>query len=273
MSVFPLTWAQLYLYPLIVTLALWGGLTLGLLWLNRLGVWASRIALALLLGMVLAAHYQLWAVRDDLSIDGVYRAFIAAILIWAWHELAFYSGVLAGPWRSACPPDSYGWTRLGYALATHFYHELAIGLEIVILAVVHHGASNVFGPLTFVMLWGLLHSAKINVLLGVRSLPLDWLPGHLRFLGTFWTPRRSNPFFLPSTLSITLIALMLWFWSASLPPYGFTVGVTLLAVLATLGALEHWLLALPPRLHMSMFNAQSSSRLRSNSIVRRSLSD
>ena len=37
-----------------------------------------------------------WLSRDDLSGLGAYRAFLAGMLIWAWHELGFYSGVLGG---------------------------------------------------------------------------------------------------------------------------------------------------------------------------------
>lgn len=239
------TWAQLYFYPLLVTMALWSGLTVGLLWLNRRSPMQRSIVSLLLLAGVVLAHQQLWIGRYDLSIWGCYRSFIAGMFIWAWHELAFYSGILTGPWRSPCPPDARGWRRFGYALGTHLYHEIAIILEMALLWWLLRGAPNQIGLLAVVLGWALMQSAKLNVLLGVRSLPVDWLPDHLRYLGSFWAQRSTNPFFLPSIMAASALATVLWLRAAALAPAGSAVGMTLLAVLATLGVLDHWLLALP----------------------------
>ena len=241
----PLTLAQLYVYPMLAVLVLWSLLTVGLLWLNRRGPRPGRIALVILTSVLVFAHHELWTVRDDLSLWGCYRAFAAGMLIWAWHELAFYSGVLTGPWRAPCPPDVRGWRRFHFALSTHVYHELAVGVEVVALWWIHRDASNVFDPLTFVLLWALLHSAKLNVFLGVRSLTVDWLPAHMRYLGSFWRRRHSNPLFLSSVLAISLLAVWLWVCASTLNPYDSAIGFSLLAVMATLGALEHWMLMLP----------------------------
>lgn len=252
MSISYATWAQIYLYPLLVTMALWAGLTLGLLWLNRRTPAQRRVVLLLLLSVVALAHQQLWEVRDDLSAWGCYRAFIAGMLIWTWHELAFYSGVLTGPWQAPCPRGAQGWRRFGYALGTHLYHEIAIILEMLLVWWLLRGAANQIGLLTIVLGWALMQSAKLNVLLGVRSLPVDWLPEHLRYLGSFWAQRPSNPFFLPSVLVASAVATLLWLQAGALAPDGSAVGMTLLAVLATLGVLDHWLLVLP------LYNRQPS---------------
>lgn len=238
-------WAQLYLYPLLVTLALWGGLTMGLLWLNQRGTGIMRLTLLAMVAALLVAHQQLYAVRDDLSAWGCYRAFIAGMLIWTWHELAFYSGILAGPWRAPCPPEARGWRRFGYALRTHLYHEVAVIIELGVLGWLLRDAGNLTGLLTFGLMWALQHSAKLNVLLGIRSLNVNLLPEHLRYLGTFWTPRTHNPFFLPSVLTISLLAAGFWLVASALAPDESTVGMTLLASLTTLGLLEHLLLVLP----------------------------
>ncbi len=247
------TWAQLYLYPLLVMMGLWGGLTLGLLWLNRRTPRRRRLVLLLLIGVVAFAHHQLWAVRFDLSVWGCYRSFIAGMLIWTWHELAFYSGILTGPWQSPCPPEAQGWRRFGYALGTHLYHEIAIIAEILLLWGVLRGFPNQIGLLALVLGWALMQSAKLNVLLGVRSLPIDWLPDHLRYLGSFWARKPTNPFFLPSIFVASLVATVLWLQAISLAPHGSAVGMTLLAVLATLGVLDHWVLVLP------LYNRQPST--------------
>lgn len=238
-------WAQLYLFPLLVALALWGGLTLALVWLNRRGRTPGRWALLLLLPALALAHLQLWDVRHDPGIWGCYRAFIAGLAIWAWHELAFYSGILTGPWRAPCPPGLSDRQRFGYALGTHLYHEGAVLIEAGLLWWLHHDATNMIGPLTFALSWGLQHSAKLNVLLGVRSLEVSLFPDHLRYLASFWAQRAHTPFFFVSVLIASGIAVVLWLQATMLAPAGSAVGMTLLATLATLGVFEHWLLVLP----------------------------
>lgn len=239
-------WAQLYLYPSLVTLALWGGLTMGLVWVNNRGARFGRLVLLVLLPLLLLTHQQLWQVRLDTSIWGCYLSFLGGMLIWTWHELAFYSGVLTGPWRRACPPALSGWQRFRYALGTHIYHEIAVVLEIGWLWWLHQDASNLIGPLTFVSMWALQHSAKLNVLLGVPNLQVSLFPQHLRYLATFWNRRSHTPLFLASIFFSSALALLLWIQAAMLAPHPYTVGITLLAAMMTLGVLEHWLLVLPP---------------------------
>jgi putative photosynthetic complex assembly protein 2 len=238
-------WAQLYCYPLLVTLLLWAGLTGGLLWLNRCGALPARWTLLLTLPVLLYAHGQLWDVRHDLSPWGCYQGFLSGMLVWAWHELAFYSGVLTGPWRKPCPPDAVGWRRFGYAMNTHLYHELAVLAELVVLWLMHSGAHNPVGPLTFGLCWMLQHSAKLNVLLGVRHLQVDMLPRHLQYLGSFWRPAAPTRFFVASVIITTLLALVLWWRASTLAIGGGAIALSLLGALMTLGALEHWLLAMP----------------------------
>ncbi len=238
-------WAQLYAYPFLVTLAIWGGLTMILVWLNKCGAKATRWALVLFVPFLFIIHHQLWLVRNDTSIWGSYIAFAAGTLIWAWHELGFYSGILTGPWRAPCPPGVSGWRRFGYALATHLYHEAAVLVELGLLWWVHHDAANLVGVITFISMWALQHSAKLNVLLGVRYLQVSLFPQHLRYLGSFWKQRPHNPFFLASVLTSSLLAIELWIRAGVLAPDGSAVGITLLASVMTLGTLEHWLLMLP----------------------------
>jgi putative photosynthetic complex assembly protein 2 len=240
-------WAQLYLYPLIVTLALWGGLTLGLVWLNHQGTRKGLLVLLLLTPLLVLAHVQLWETRNDLSTWGCYRAFLAGLFIWSWHELAFYSGLLRGPRRSGCPPDCHGWRRFGAALQTHLYHEAAIVVEAIVLLALHMNAHNLIGPLTVGLSWALQHSAKLNVLLGVNYLEVSLLPEHLRYLATYWKQRPSNPFFLASVLIGSGVAAFFWIHASMLAPSEAAIGMTLLATLTTLGVLEHWLLVLPAR--------------------------
>lgn len=236
---------QTYLYAPLLTLGLWLSLTAGLLRLNQRGPRIGRIALVATLPLLFLAHQQLWATQHDLSILGAYRSYVAASLIWAWHELGFYSGVLSGPWRSDCPPSARGIRRFGYALSTHLYHELACLVELILLQQLLGDATNRMGLLVFVLSWALQHSAKLNVLLGVRSLQAELFPTHLRYLASFWARRSANPFFIPSVSVASLLAILLWFSVGAHAPDPVAVRLALLASLVTLGALEHWLLIVP----------------------------
>ncbi len=239
-------WAHLYLLPPLITIALWVGLTVGLLRLNRAGAVPAQIVLLLTLPLVVFIHHELSAIRHDLSVWGSYRAFISGMLIWAWHELAFYSGVLAGPWRSECPVGCSGSRRFGYAMGTHLYHELAVVGELLLLMGLHADATNFIAPLTFGLFWLLQHSAKLNVFLGTRHLDVDLLPDHLRYLGSFWRKRRGNPFMPVALVAMSLLVWFLWSQANTLPHAGGTIGAMLLAALVLLGLLEHLLLLLPP---------------------------
>jgi putative photosynthetic complex assembly protein 2 len=245
MPFIPPLWAQLYLIAPVVTLLLWGGLTVTVMRLNRNGPGPGRIALLLAIPLLFLAHQQLWLTRDDLTVFGSYRAFVAGLLIWAWHELAFYSAVLTGPWQKPCPPDARGWSRFWYALGTHGYHECAVALELVVLATLVQGGTNQIGLLVVGLSWALQHSAKLNVFLGVPRLQIELFPVHLSYLGSFWCRRNTNPFLLPSLLVGT--ALMAWFWNRSteLTLAQGATGMALLGVLTSLGLLEHLLLILP----------------------------
>jgi putative photosynthetic complex assembly protein 2 len=243
----PPVWAQTYLYPPLVVVGLWVALTAGVLGLNRRGPRAARLALLLGLPLLGLAHWQLGAVRHDLSALGAYRAFIAGMIIWAWHELAFYSGLISGPWRSPCPPHARGVVRFGYALGTHLYHELACVAELALMLYILGDATNWVGLLVFCLSWALQHSAKLNVLLGVPMLQVELFPPHLRHLGSYWARRPASSFFLPSVSISTLLAALLWLSAGSLSPAPVAVRLALLASVVTLGAIEHWLLVLPAR--------------------------
>lgn len=239
------TWVHIYLIPAIITMLLWGGLTVALMWLNRRGAGPARWALLFTIPVLLLAHHQLWAVRHSTDATSIYVAFVAGMLIWAWHELAFYSGVITGPWRKPCPPHAKGWDRFCYALGTHLYHEVAVAVEAALLWWVFHDAVNVIGALTFVLLWALQHSAKLNVLLGVRSLDVAALPKHLHYLGSFWTQRALNAFFIPAMTIMIVVAIGLWVQVGLHVPHDHAIALTLLATLLTLGVLEHGLLVVP----------------------------
>src|SRR5512139_1326052 len=124
-------------------------------------------AATLMLG---AALWGLVHTRDDLSVAGAYCAFTCALLVWVWQEVAFLLGVVTGPRKIACPPGARGWRRTGHAVQAVLYHEFALlVLAIAVLACVGDGANRT-GLWTYLVLWAMRQSAKLNVFLGVRNL-------------------------------------------------------------------------------------------------------
>ncbi len=63
---------------------------------------------------------------------------------------------------------------------------------------------------TFMVLWWMHQSAKLNVFLGVRNLNEEFLPDHLQFLKSFLTKRPMNLRFPISVTLSTVVAALLF---------------------------------------------------------------
>lgn len=232
--------------PVLYTLFAWWFSTGVILYLDGLPPRTFPFTLqcaTLLLG---AALWALVHTRNDTSVAGAYCAFTCALLVWAWQEVAFLLGVVTGPRRSACPPDATGWRRTGYAIQAVLYHELAlIVLAIAVLACVGPGENRV-GLWTFMTLWVMRQSAKINIFLGVRNLGENFLPPHLAYMKSYFRRAPMNVLFPFSVTLGTGAAILVWMHLFSGVPGPFeTAGIALVGTMLALGALEHWLLVLP----------------------------
>lgn len=175
-----------------------------------------------------------------------YAAFTASLLAWGWLEISFYMGFVTGPRAVPCPPGSAGFVHFLRALGASLWHELAIVAGAMIVAVLTWRAANKVGLWTFLLLWVMHESARLNVLLGVRNIAEEFVPEHLVFLRGFLRRRRMNPLFPVS------VAFGLWLVDrlavAALVPGASrfaTVSLTLLATLALLALVEHVFLMLP----------------------------
>ncbi|MGI3776621.1 MAG: DUF3623 family protein, partial [Janthinobacterium lividum] len=102
------------------------------------------------------------------------------------------------------------------------------------------------GMWTFMVLWWMHQSAKLNVFLGVRNLNEEFLPEHLQFLRSFLTKKPMNLLF-PVSITVSTVILVRLVDAAITP--GVTrfdaAGFCFLSVLMALAVLEHWLLVLP----------------------------
>lgn len=182
------------------------------------------------------------------SLVGVYAAFASAILVWAWLEIGFLSGAMAGPRREACLPHARGWRRFSDAAATLIHHEIALATTALLLISLTWNAPNQLAAMTFALLYAMRLSTKLNIFHGVPNSATDILPPHLAYLTSYYGPNRLG---LPLLLAIGAgLALTSWLGATALAaPSGSAdaAGASLLAALAALGALEHLFLALPVR--------------------------
>jgi len=199
-------------------------------------VWSVLLGLPLLAAGVLGVN----ATLQDHSAGGVWLAFLSALALWGWIELAFLSGVITGPNTAPCPPGLSGWARFRAAFATIAWHEAALVLCLLGLVVASREAANGFALWTFLLLFAARISAKLNLFFGVPCINTDFLPRPLAHLAGYFRRGPASAFF---PLSVTLVALAAGglvqrLWVATTPAE--TVGFTLLAVLALLALLEHW---------------------------------
>jgi putative photosynthetic complex assembly protein 2 len=184
--------------------------------------------------------------RDDTSVAGAYLAFTWGVLVWAWQEVAFLLGYVTGPRRTPCPAASSGWNRAGHALMAVLHHELALVVLGVAVLAVTWGGDNPTGLWTFMILWVMRQSAKLNVFLGVRNLNEGFLPAHLKYLQTYFTRRAMNWLFPVSVITSTVGAVLIWQAAGAVDGSAFnTTALTFAATLLTLAVLEHWFLVLP----------------------------
>lgn len=192
------------------------------------------------------ALYALSATRDATSAAAMYCAFTCGLLVWSLVEISFLTGALTGPSRRECPPGASGWVRFRAALGTLAHHELAILAAAAVIALATARGTNLTGLATFLALWAMRQSAKLNLYLGVRNTGEALLPPHLAYLGSYFRRRPMNALF-PWSVTVLTVAATGLILAAVLAPAGSgeAVAFTLLATLVVLGALEHWLMVLP----------------------------
>lgn len=231
-------------------------LVTGLAWYLGTGIiaWAdrrpprahARLLAVAGLAAILAMGALWWSAGQPTPL-GVVVAFLAAMTLWGWHELAFLLGAVTGPNRAPAQPGLKGWARFRSAAATLIHHELALAVTAALLAALLAGAANSTGALTFALLWALRLLAKLNLHIGVPNPTHELLPPQLSYLASYFRRRRRAPW-LAVTLGL-LAALAAWLGAAALAAPG-PATATMLAMLFTLtmlGLVEHGFLALPVR--------------------------
>lgn len=176
---------------------------------------------------------------------GSYMGFFGALLLWAWHEASFLSGLITGPRKGDCPQNLNQWGRFKAAWEAICNHEVAILFTVLLLYWLMLDAANPFGLWTFVLLWVMRISAKLIIFLGARNAMSDLMPKPIAHLKTYFNTTRTSPFFAFAVVmaSVVFALLVIGAYDAS-EPY-IRVGHVLLASFMALAIVEHFVLVLP----------------------------
>ncbi|GJE44033.1 putative photosynthetic complex assembly protein PuhE [Methylobacterium soli] len=200
-------------------------------------------------GATIVLALSLWGIgasAGDTSEAGAYTAFTAALLVWGWQEIGYYMGFVSGPRPRACPPGTRGLARFRAATATSLWHEAAIVAGAAAILGLTWDEPNRFALWTYLVLWGMNLSARLNMFLGVRNLNAEFLPDHLGYLGCYLTKKPMNLLFPFSVSIATVIVALLGRAALAEESAAFEiVGFTILTTLMALATLEHWFLMLP----------------------------
>jgi putative photosynthetic complex assembly protein 2 len=204
-------------------------------------LWSVLLGLPLLAAGIYGAITSL----GDTSTFGTYTAFLSALAIWAWIELAFLSGIITGPVTTPCPRGIPEWARFVRAFGTLAWHECLLSAALLALWFVSRDMPNQFALWTFGVLFFARISAKLNLFLGVPRINVEFLPHPLHHLASYFRIAPMNAVF-PLSITILTFAVACMFnrlYLAQSPDE--VAGFALLAALTSLALLEHWFMVLP----------------------------
>jgi putative photosynthetic complex assembly protein 2 len=234
-----------YVFPVLFTLVIWWlstGIVLAVINRGRATYSWSMFAAT---GVLFASLFGLNWSSTGASVFSNYVAFSCGILIWGWVEMSYYTGLITGPRPEPCPPGVSSWRRFSLGIQASLYHELTILALVGLLFALTWGASNTLGAWTFVVLWLMRWSVKLNIFLGVPNLNLQFFPHHLRYLETFIVKRRMNVLFPISMVASSAAALFILQGAVADGATSTQVAASLLlGTLVLLAMLEHVFLVL-----------------------------
>jgi putative photosynthetic complex assembly protein 2 len=196
-------------------------------------------------GVLALSLYVIWSMSSDSSMLAVHASFTAGVLAWGWQEISLYTGFVTGPRKHRCAEGCSGWRHFGHAIGVNLWHEIAIVVVALIIAFSCWGSENQWGLWSYLLLWAMHLSARLNVFLGVRNVSEEFVPAHMEVLKSFLTRKPMNLLFPVSVTAGTVSAVLLFQKAFSATAPGEMAGFVLLAALASLAVVEHWLLMLP----------------------------
>jgi putative photosynthetic complex assembly protein 2 len=230
-----------YLLPIGVALLIWWLGTGIVMLLDSAPRDSFRWSVAISTLLAAAALVCVARSADNIAAEGAYAAFTCAVVIWGWHELTFLTGWLTGPRRVPCSAPA---RRFGEAVAAILWHEIAIAAMAALIIALTWDAPNQVATWTFLLLWLMRLSAKLNLFLGVRNLGEQFLPPHLTYMRSYFRRRSMNLLFPIVVTASTAIAG--WLVVQAIGAEGADrTALLLVSTLLWLAVIEHWLLVLP----------------------------
>lgn len=236
-----------YVVAVVWVVVSWWISTVAILYLDGLPDSTRRRSMAVGTVLLALALIVVWQAGHLETPAGALLGYSGALAVWGWVELSFLLGFVTGPRRVACPEGCRGGAHFRHAIEALLHHELAILGGAVCVLIATGSGDNTTGPLTYLALWGMRTSAKLNLFLGVPNTAEELLPERLRYLRSFMQRRRMNLLF---PLSVSLITVSAGFAVAGAIGAAAefdAVRLTLVSSIVILGLLEHWLLVLPWR--------------------------
>jgi putative photosynthetic complex assembly protein 2 len=199
---------------------------------------SSLLGVGSLVGLAHTAHQT--------GVTGAYCAFTCALLAWGWNELSFLTGWITGPQKTAILKSTTGWSRFVASFNAVVWHEIAILIVGLAIVMITWDAPNQVGTGTYLVLWVMRTSAKLNLFFGVRNLSEEFLPAHLSYLESFFKRRRMNAFFPFAVASAcACLWLLVDFSRQPMVSPAQVVGAVLVGTMLALAILEHLMLVLP----------------------------
>jgi len=232
--------------PIAYALFVWWFSTGLIIWLDGLPRKTFKWSM---MGATVVLGISLYGLRGSASMTspaGAYYAFTCGLLAWGWQEISFYMGYVTGTRKESCPEGCSGLKHFIHAIETSLWHELAIIFFSCVVVGLTWGQPNQVGVWTFMVLWWMHQSAKLNVFFGVRNLNEEFLPEHLDFLKSFLTKKPMNLLFpISITVSTLILGDMITRTMHAVPASFDATAWIFIATLMFFAILEHWFLVLP----------------------------
>ncbi|WP_299322424.1 putative photosynthetic complex assembly protein PuhE [Parasphingopyxis sp.] len=237
-----------HIIPLIAVVLIWFISTGLVAWLDnrpratfaRSLRFAAIGGIAGLVAIVISAQFA--------TVAAAYVALVGALAVWAWHEMSFLMGAVAGPRRGPCPDGVAGWKRFVHATNVLIYHEIALAVTGALIVAASWGMPNQTGAMVFLLLFVMRLSTKLNIFAGVPNMSTEMLPPHLDYMKTYFGPRRFGFWLAMAIVAAAALAVWLGMRAFAAPADSFAaVSASLVFGFAILGTLEHLFLALPFR--------------------------
>ncbi len=230
--------------PTLVVIAGWWIGTGAVLYLQQQIVQPHRrliVVLALL--SIIALTIMLLASKNSAPVQS-YVGFFAAVVLWGCIELSYYTGLITGIHKRSCPENCSTGRRFLLALGTSIWHEVSVIVTGSIVVVLLLGAENPAGLYSFLVLWLMRWSAKLNLFFGVPYFNTDWFPTRLAYVHSYIRHASVTPFFFVSVLIASFVAYQS-LNNALSSNSDVSVMLALPGVLLLLAILEHLFMALP----------------------------